>query len=84
MNSQLHQVIQGKASPWVPWGRHTGLLLVNTNEQSTAQGSTWGLTLTPAIDCLNHLNTRLDYLGGLDDVEDYMKTTLLNAKLGTF
>ena len=56
---------------------HTGLLLVTANEQSTAQGNTWGLTLTPGI--CDHLNTFLDYLGDLDDMEDYMKTTLLNA-----
>ena len=64
--------------------KHAGLLLVTASEQSTAPGSTWGLTLTPGIACLNHLNTFLDYLGDLDDMEDYMKTTLLNAKLGTF
>ena len=40
MNSQLHQVIQGQASLWVPCGRHTGLLLVTANEQSTAPGDT--------------------------------------------
>ena len=40
-------------------------------------------TFKPGIDCLNYLNTFLDYLGDLDDMEDYMKTTLLNAKLGT-
>ena len=45
MNSQLHQVIQGKALPWVPWGRHTGLLLLTTNEKLTAQGNT-GVSLT--------------------------------------
>ena len=48
---------------------HTGLLLVTTNEQSTAPGSTWGLTLTPGIDCLNHhifrLFGRLGRYGGL-------------------
>ena len=64
--------------------KHTGLLLVTANEQSTAPGSTWGLTLKPDFDCLNHLNTFLDYLGDLDDMEDYIKTTLLNPKLGTF
>ena len=64
--------------------KHTGLLLVTANEQSTAPGSTWGVTLTPGSDGLNHLNTFLDYLGDLDDMEDYIKTTLLNAKLGTF
>ena len=41
-----------------------------------AQGNTWGLTLKPGFDCLNHLNTFLDYLGDLDDMEDYMKTTV--------
>ena len=41
-------------------------------------------TFKPGIDCLNHLNTFFDYLGDLDDKEDYMKATLLNAKLGTF
>ena len=40
MNSQLHQVIQAKALPWVRWGRHTGLLLRTANEQLTAQGNT--------------------------------------------
>ena len=62
-----------EASLWVPWGHHTGLLLVTANEQSTAPGNTWGLTLKPGIDCLNHLNT---FLGDLDDMEDYMKTTV--------
>ena len=33
-------------------------------------------TFKPGIDCLNYLNTFLDYLGDLDDMEDYMKTTL--------
>ena len=47
--------------------KHTGLLLVTANEQSTAQGNSWGLTIKPGIDCL----------------KDYMKITLLNAKLGT-
>ena len=69
---------------WRPQGHHTGLLLVTANEQSAAQGNTWGLTLKPGFDCLSHLNTFLDYLGDLDYMEDYMKTTLLNAKLGTF
>ena len=49
--------------------KHTGLLLVTANEQSTAPGSTWGLTLTPGIDCLNHhifrLFGRLGRYGGL-------------------
>ena len=60
--------------------KHTGLLFVTASEQSATQGNTWGLTLKPGFDCLNHLNTFLDYLGDLDDMEDYMKTTLLNAK----
>ena len=54
---------------WRPQGHHTGLLLVTANEQSAAQGSTWGLTLTPGIDCLNHhivrLLGRLGRYGGL-------------------
>ena len=49
--------------------RHTRLLLVTANEQSTAPGSKWGLTLKPGIDCLNHyifrLFGRLGRYGGL-------------------
>ena len=68
----------------VPFIVSCGMLLVTANEQSTAPGNTWGLTLKPGFDCLNHLNTLLDYLGDLDDMKDYKKTTLLNAKLGNF
>ena len=57
----------------------TGLLLVTANEQSTAQVNTWGLTLEPGTDCLNHLNTFLDYSGDLDDMEDYMKCEIRNC-----
>ena len=47
MNSQLHQVIQGQASPWVPWGRlpsNRWLLLqtlrgiANTSRKTTHHG----------------------------------------------
>ena len=27
-------------TPWAPWGRHTGLLLLTANEKSTAPGDT--------------------------------------------
>ena len=55
MNNQRYQVIQESDSPWVPWGRHTELLLITANEQSTAPGGTWGLTLKPGFDCLKHI-----------------------------
>ena len=42
--------------------------------------NTWGLTLTPGTDCLNHLNTFVNYLGDLDDMKDCMKTTLYIQK----
>ena len=48
--------------------KYTELLLVTASKQSAAQGNTWG--------CLNHLNTFSDYLGDLDDMEDYTKTSV--------